>query len=122
MPIVEIEVVRQSNTEPSTVEVHSLANGLGEVFHSAPGHTWAKVRYLNSTSYAENGSDAPGSELPVFVSVLHAHLPQAEAIATEAKAVTLAVAKCLGRAPEFVHVRYEPSAAGRQAFGGTLVR
>jgi hypothetical protein len=122
MPIVEVEVVCKSEAESGTIDARSLASDLGEVFRSAPGHTWVKVRRLSGANYAENRSEVQDSELPVFVSVLHAHLPQTEAIATEAKAVTLAVAKCLARAPELVHVRYEPSAAGRQAFGGTLVR
>jgi hypothetical protein len=34
--------------------------------------------------------------------------------------ITEAIAGCLGRPPERVHVRYEPAAAGRQAFGGNL--
>ena len=37
-------------------------------------------------------------------------------------AITRAVAQCLACAPERVHVLYAPPGAGRQAFGGTLIR
>lgn len=60
--------------------------------------------------------------LPVFVTVLHAHMPDGDALAAEAQAITLAVAACLACPPECVHVQYAPEAAGRQAFGGRLVQ
>ena len=121
MPIVDVEIVCQSEAEFNRLSAAALANALGRTFRSQPGTTWVKLRFLGSTSYAENESAVGGSELPVFVSVLHARVPQGDVLATEAKAVTHAVALCLGRAPERVHVRYEPSAIGRQAFGGNLV-
>jgi hypothetical protein len=121
MPIVQVEVVCQTEALFGEIEVRLLANAIGKALASAPGHTWVKLRYLSTSEYAENKAEVPGSELPAFVSVLHAQLPQGEALAAEARAVTLAVAACIGRAPEFVHVQYEPSAAGRQAFGGTMV-
>jgi predicted HD phosphohydrolase len=80
-----------------------------------------KLRFLGSASYAENELVVGASEMPAFVSVLHAHLPQGDALAAEAEAITNAVAACLGRDAGRVHVRYEPSAAGRQAFGGNFV-
>ena len=122
MPIVQVEVVCQTEYLFGAIEVRPLADAIGKALASAPGRTWVKLRYLSSSGYAENEAAVLGSELPAFVSILHAHLPQGEALAAEAKALTLAVASCLGRAPEFVHVQYEPSAAGRQAFGGTIVR
>ena len=122
MPVVEIEVICQSETEFAKVAARPLADALGQAFGSAPGHTWVKLRYLSSQQYAENETVVQASELPVFVSVLHAHLPQSEALAGQAKAITLAVAQCLGRTPDCVHVQYAPAAAGRQAFGGTAVR
>jgi len=60
-------------------------------------------------------------ELPAFVTILHAHPPAGAALAAEVLAVTSAVANCLGRPAERVHVQYAPAAAGRQAFGGKLV-
>ena len=122
MPIVEVEVVCQSEAEFGQISAQALADALGQSFGGEPGTTWVKVRSLGATAYAENESAVQSPELPVFVSVLHARSPQAEALAVEAKAVTLAVAQCLGRVPERVHVRYEPSAVGRQAFGGIVVR
>ena len=122
MPIVEVEVICQSEAEFTKVAARPLADALGQAFGSAPGHTWVKLRYLSSTQYAENETIAQTSELPVFVTVLHAHLPQSEALTAEAKAVTVAVAQFLGRAADRVHVQYAPPAAGRQAFGGTVVR
>ena len=121
MPIVDIEVVCQTEAQFCGIGARLLADSVGKAIGSAPGRTWVKLRFLSSAGYAENEAVVPGSELPTFVSILHAHLPQGEALAAEAQAVTLAVASCLGRAPEFVHVRYEASAAGRQAFGGTIV-
>jgi hypothetical protein len=62
-----------------------------------------------------------GADLPVFVTVLHAHPPIDEALVSEAMTLTLAVAQCLPRAPERVHVQYAPAATGMQAIGGRLV-
>ena len=121
MPIVEIEVACQTEAQFGEISVRQLADAVGKAIGSAPGRTWVKLRYLSTSSYAENETVVPDSELPVFVSVLHAHMPHDDKLSIEAKAVTLAVAACLGRAPEFVHVQYEPSAAGRQAFGGTII-
>ncbi len=61
-------------------------------------------------------------EQPVFVTVLHAHPPQGDARAQEAAALTQAVARALARPPERVHVQYAAAAAGRQAFGGEMLR
>jgi hypothetical protein len=122
MPILDIEVVCESQAEFNQLSAAALANALGRVFGSPPGTTWLKLRFLDCTAYAENQDTLEASRLPAFVSVLHARAPQGEALASEARAVTNAVALCLGRAPERIHVRYEPSAAGRQAFGGDVVR
>ena len=122
MPVVEVQVICQSEAEFAKVTARPIADALGRAFGSAPGHAWVKLQYLTSQQYAENETVAQASELPVFVSVLHAHLPQDEVLAAEAKAITLAVAQCIGRAPDRVHVQYAPAAAGRQAFGGTIVR
>ena len=122
MPIVEVEIVRESEAKLTTGIVRLLADALGQAFCSAPGHTWVKLRHLSSTEYAENEAIVQASELPVFVTVLHAHLPQGEALTAEVRAVTLAIANCLGCASDCVHVQYAPPAAGRQAFGGTVVR
>lgn len=122
MPVVDVEVVCQSEAEFGQLSAQVLATALGRVFGSRPGTVWVRLRSLDSASYAENEAAVGGHELPAFVSVLHARLPQGDALAIETKAITDAVASCLGRDSERIHVRYEPSAAGRQAFGGVLVR
>ena len=122
MPIVAVEAVCRSEAHFREISARRLADALGRAFGSEPASTWVKLHYLASEAYAENESEVQGSDLPVFVAVLHAHVPQGEALATEAKAVTLAVAQCLGREPAQVHVQYEPSAVDRQVFGGVVVR
>ena len=122
MPIIDIELVCESEAEFATASARALADAIGQVLGSEPGRTWVRLRFLGSTAYAENLATLEAVDLPAFVTVLHAHPPVGEALATEAMALTLAVAQCLARAPGRVHVQYAPAAAGRQAFGGTLVR
>ena len=121
MPIVDVELVCTSEAEVAAVSARRIADALGAIFGSSPGRTWVRLRRLPASAYAENGCDMSPDELPVFVSVLHAHPPQGDALAEQVRAVTAAVAECVRRAPEHVHVRNEPAAAGRQAFGGRLV-
>ena len=122
MPIIDIELVCESEAEFATASARALADAIGHALGSEPGHTWVRLRFLASAAYAENQATVEGADLPAFVTVQHAHPPIGEALATEALALTLAVAQCLARAPGRVHVQYAPAAAGRQAFGGTLVR
>lgn len=121
MPIVDVELVCASEAELTKVSARRIADALGAIFGSPPGRTWARLRALPATAYAENDSDLDVESLPVFVTVLKAHPPQHDALATEVRNVTEAIAACVGRLPEHVHVRYEPAAAGRQAFGGNPV-
>ena len=121
MPIVDVLVVCKTPEQVRSVSAQALADSLGQVFESAPGHTWVRTQTTAATGYAENGVRLADSELPAFVTVTHSHLPESEALAIEARAVTAAVAKCIGRTNEFVHVQYAPPGAGRQAFGGKLV-
>jgi phenylpyruvate tautomerase PptA (4-oxalocrotonate tautomerase family) len=122
MPIVDVELICKSEAEFAQASVEALADTLGQAFGSEPGHTWVRLRFLGVASYAENRCAAEHAEPPVFISVLHAHPPKGEALANEAMAVTQAVAQCLGRPLERVHVQYAPGGAGRQAFGGRLVQ
>jgi len=91
------------------------------VFGCAPGRVWVRLRPLPAAQYAENGALVADSQRPTFVTVLHAHPPQADARAQEAAALTGAIASVLGQSAEWVHVLYAPEGAGRQAFGGRLV-
>ena len=121
MPIVDVQIVCERSSQPGPTVSQALADTLGSVFGSQPGRTWVRVHFLGAEHYAENGVALGGQELPVFVTVLQAHPPQGEALVTEVQAVTAAVAVCVGRAEERVHIQYEPAAARRQSFGGKLV-
>lgn len=121
MPIIDIELVGESETEFAKASAQTLADALGHVLCSELGRIWVRLRFLNSISYAENLSMLDRADLPTFVTVLQAHPPVGDALAAEVMAITMAVAQCLARAPERVHVQYAPPAAGRQAFGGKLV-
>jgi len=121
MPIVDVQLVCKQGTAALPVSAQALADSLGRAFGSAPGRTWVRVHILSSASYAENAAPLNEAELPAFVIVLQAHPPEGEALANEVLAVTRAVAACIGRPVERVHVQYSPPGAGRQAFGGKLV-
>jgi phenylpyruvate tautomerase PptA (4-oxalocrotonate tautomerase family) len=122
MPIVDIEIVSDGAVEPAETPALALADLLGATFGTPAGQTWIRLRYLSRSCYAENQSSVPNGLLPVFVAVQHAHPPTGDALAAQAKAITSAVAQCLACTPERVHVLYTPPGAGRQAFGGRLVR
>jgi hypothetical protein len=121
MPIVDVELVCVSEQEPPPISASALASALGAVFGSPPGSTWVRVRFMSSSAYAENECEVSPEQLPVFVTILRAHLPACQALTQEVLQVTLAVASCLSRPSERVHIQYAPEAAGRQAFGGNLV-
>ena len=123
MPILEIDLVQPDGAPPpAAVLTQALADAAGRVLGTAPGRTWVRLHTLPAAHYAENESAVATDELPVFATVLHAHPPQGDALAVEAAALTRALAICLGRSPQRVHVQYAAAAAGRQAFGGMLVR
>ena len=122
MPIVDVELVCASEAEFNRVSAHTIADALGHVFATPPGRTWVRLHFLSSSAYAENQTVVQSHELPIFVTILHAHPPIDAALATEALACTMAVAKCAARPVDRVHVQYSRAAAGRQAFGGTIVQ
>ena len=121
MPIVDIEIVARAAAADPRPAARALADALGTVFRTPPGRTWVRLRSLDAAAYAENQTTLSDADLPVFVTVLHAHMPVREALAAEVESVTLAVAAWAGRPVDSVHVQYAPAAAGRQAFGGRLV-
>jgi phenylpyruvate tautomerase PptA (4-oxalocrotonate tautomerase family) len=122
MPIVDVEVVCDPEAAPPRIDMRRLADELGRVLGSPPGRTWVRLHLLSSAHYAENEAAALPAELPTFATVLRAQLPAEAELAAEAAAVTRTIASCVGRPFERVHVQYAPAAAGRQAFGGVLVR
>ena len=121
MPIVDVELVADPAASAAMVSARAVADALGQALASPPGQTWVRLRVLGAGAYAENGVDVGAAELPVFVTVLHARPPVGAALVAEVSALTVALAHCLARASDRVHVQYAPPGAGRQAFGGRLV-
>jgi len=122
MPILDIERVLPAGSaaEPAGM-AQRLADAASRVFGSGPGRTWVRLRTLDATAYAENDATLDSDGLPVFVTVLHAHVPEGAALAAQVTALTQAVADAVGVDAQRVHVQMAPAAAGRQAFGGRLV-
>ena len=121
MPIIDVLVVCKTPEQLRAVSAQALADSLGEVLQAAPGRIWVRTHTMTAAAYAENSALLDDLELPAFVTVMHSHLPEGEALTGEVQAITAAVAKCIRRSNERVHVQYEPAGAGRQAFGGKLV-
>lgn len=125
MPIVDVELVCQSEAQFCAVSASALADALGTALGSVAGRTWVRKRYLDINAYAENQvsvADKTAADLPVFVTVLLSRPPTGSERDIEVKTITAVVAACVGRSPDRVHVQYAPAAAGRQAFGGQLVQ
>jgi hypothetical protein len=122
MPIIDVELVCETEGEFANISARDLADSLGQTLKNPPGRTWVRLRFLSSSGYAENGVILGSEDLPTFVTVLHAHPPTGEALTAELGALTATVARCLSRPAERVHVQYAPPGAQRQAFGGVLVR
>jgi phenylpyruvate tautomerase PptA (4-oxalocrotonate tautomerase family) len=97
-----------------------LADALGEALASRPGGTWVRLRQLDRSRYAENGS-VDEEVRPVFVTVLERNRPTGQELLDRVARVTAAVAEVVGRDPTLVHVLFEDDAAGRLSFGGRLV-
>jgi phenylpyruvate tautomerase PptA (4-oxalocrotonate tautomerase family) len=121
MPVVDVEIVTANEPDAAPPSAAALASALGRVFGSPPGRTWVRLRSLAASDYAENDAPIADRDLPVFVTVLHAHLPRGAELAGEVTAITDTVAGVLRIAPARVLVQYAPAAAGRQSFGGRLV-
>ena len=121
MPIVDVEMVVQTEESGHLPSASGLASALGRVFGGPPGSTWVRLRSLDTVCYAENDSPVANAELPIFVTVLHATSPTGAVLQAELSAVTNAVAAWVARDAARVHVTYAPAGAGRQAFGGRLV-
>lgn len=114
MPIVDIEFVGPIESDSQT-----YADRLADVFESAPGSTWVRLRSLDPACYAENGS--PTQFRPVFVSVLLRERPSGEALHLLAGEISETVATLARRSNSEIHVLFEERGAGRLAFGGGLI-
>jgi phenylpyruvate tautomerase PptA (4-oxalocrotonate tautomerase family) len=121
MPIVDIEIVGEVTGSAAGGYAQALADEAARVFGSPPASTWVRVHTLARECYAENDVAVAPSDLPVFVTVLKRALPERAELAREMTALTQAVARVVERSAGRVHVEYAAAAAGRMAFGGTLV-
>jgi phenylpyruvate tautomerase PptA (4-oxalocrotonate tautomerase family) len=124
MPMLEIERVLPDGAPPAAPGLAAaVADAAGRALGSPPGHTWVRLRGLAASAYAENASPPlPDDALPVFVTLLLAHPPEGDALAAQVRALTDALAGVLGVEAARVHVQVAPVGAGRQAFGGEMVR
>jgi phenylpyruvate tautomerase PptA (4-oxalocrotonate tautomerase family) len=118
MPIFHVDL---HDTEgPREGLARALADDLGRLLETRPGHTWVRLSRCDPRWYAEN--DVPDAPRWAFVRVILRALPPEDELATRATRITEIVARHTGRPVEDVHVIFEPPAAGRIAFGGELVR
>ena len=122
MPILDVEIVEAPGEPGQPGLAQMIADEAGRVLGSAAGRTWIRKRVLPMQDYAENLAVLVADELPVFVEILHRQPPTGDALETEIAALTEAIGRAMGRSPARIHIRYAPAAAGRQAFGGRLVR
>ena len=122
MPIVTVELVGELDHAPERNLAQVLADAIGLALASPPGQTWVRLRRLARHDYAENESIVNPDQLPVFVTIVKRQLPSPPELGAEVSALTVAVAKAVGRPAACVHVAYEPAGAGRLAFGGKLVQ
>jgi phenylpyruvate tautomerase PptA (4-oxalocrotonate tautomerase family) len=118
MPIVDIEMV--TDAVPAGT-AQALADAAGAALGAPGGETWVRLRALAPGAYAESAGGARREARPVFVTVTRRRLPARPALVQEVDALTHAIAGVLRRPADEVHVEYAPPAAGRIAFGGTLV-
>ena len=121
MPILDVEIVLAPRESLPPDLAASLADAAATALGTSPGGTWVKIRPLPHTGYAEDAGGPPEEVRPVFVRILKAALPSADAMQSEVTALTQAIARACNRPEANVHVLYEPEARGRLAFGGRLV-
>ena len=120
MPILNVEIVIRPGEHFSPELAMNLADHAGQIFDSAPGHTWVTVQFISRENYAENNSPSDDS-FPVFVSILKAKLSSTDSLQAEADRLTPVIARLCSRPQENVHIIYLPEGAGRVAFGGKLL-
>lgn len=116
MPILEIDHVGPLARPAAAAQ--RLADRAGEILGAGPAQCWVRLREIAVDAYAENGP--PTSARPVIVRVLRFDLPQREGRASSALSLAAAIGEALDRPRESVHLVFEPSGAGRVAFGGEL--
>ncbi len=121
MPLLDVEIVLSDCERVQPRWASQLADAAAEIFATAPGRTWVRLRELPEDQYAENGMQQPGTVCPVFVSILKAERPDDQQFQSEILGLTRAFARILGRPEENVHLLYLPPGKGRVSFGGKRV-
>jgi phenylpyruvate tautomerase PptA (4-oxalocrotonate tautomerase family) len=121
MPVLEIEIVVDPGETLGPRLAQELADAAGQAMGTPRGRTWVKLRALPRALYAENGGLLPEDMRPVFVSLLKSKIGTEDEMREEASRLADGIGRCCGRPPENVHILYLPAAAGRMAFGGTLL-
>lgn len=121
MPILEVEIVCSQGDSLDTNWAQQIADLAANVFETGPGHTWVKLRKLERSCYAENAMPDDAVPSPVFVNVTKKEMGDVDDIRQEMKELSKGIAEVVGRPCEHVHIKFEPDAVGRIAFGGNLV-
>lgn len=122
MPIVDVHFVLPPMSAMPDGAASRLANALGTALGCKPGDLWLRLHALPASQYAENAPPEQTPELPVFVTVLRAHLKPGPELRAEALALAQVVAETLSMPRTRVHIEFAPPGAGRVAFGGDLVQ
>ncbi len=121
MPILDLTLVLPAGASVPSGLAQRVADAAGDVLGAEAGHLWVRLDLLPGDRYAENHAVLAADELPAFMRLLLARPPSGAARQEQALALTAAVAACVQRPRTAVHLEYAPAAAGRVAFGGTLV-
>jgi phenylpyruvate tautomerase PptA (4-oxalocrotonate tautomerase family) len=121
MPIIDVRPVLSASHKLPAKAAQMLADSIARELKVQNGRVWIRLLEIPRANYAENGEVLEDHRLPVFVQVLHADTPDQVIRIQEAQALAAAVAACLGRPIEQVHIEYEPEGRGRVAFGGKLL-
>jgi len=121
MPVVTVEFVSDSDRPIRDGLAQALADSIGRVLGTPPGHTWVRLRSLQPNQYAENDAHLDASELPVFVTLLERLPPTGAGLQAQIVSLTEAIARVFGRPGGCVHIEYASAAGGRVSFGGKLV-
>ena len=122
MPVVTVEFVSDSDRPIRDGLAQALANAVGRVLGTPPGHTWIRLRSLQPDQYAENDTHLEVSELPVFITILERLPPTGAELQAQVTSLTQAIAQVFGRPGGCVHIEYASAAGGRVSFGGRLVQ
>ena len=120
MPILNIEIVGELDDKVESGLASRIAEAAGLALNSRPHGTWVKLYYLSQDNYSENAGGPPRGEIPVIVSIIQANPPTGTELENQIDLLTDAVADCVKRPRENIHIVVEPAAHGRIAFGGKL--